>query len=60
MKFSEFSKGSDDYNDQTDELNNALMDLLNHGMIESGVDEDGEIVFWMTEEQLEKFGSQLG
>ena len=42
-----------------DELNNALMYLLNHGMIESGVDEDGDIVFWMTEEQLEKFGSLL-
>jgi hypothetical protein len=37
-----------------------LLYLLNHGMIESGVDEDGEIVFWMTEEQLEKFRSQLG
>lgn len=42
-----------------EELNSALMYLLNHGMIESGVDEDGEIVFWMTEEQIAKFGGLL-
>ena len=49
MKFSDFSKGSDDYNDQTDA---ALRRLLDLGLIECEWDNDlEEFVFFMTDAQ---------
>jgi len=32
-----------------DELNEALIHLMELGLVESGVNEEGEIVFWATE-----------
>ena len=33
----------------TQELNEALMNLISKGLIECGPNEEGEIVFWATE-----------
>lgn len=34
-----------------EEINQALMSLVSKGIAEMGVDENGEIVVWMTEDQ---------
>lgn len=42
-----------------DSLNSVLMDLVNQNKIEMGVDEDGQFVFWMTDEQREAYYKAL-
>ena len=40
-------------------LDSILMDLVNQNKIEMGVDENGEFVFWMTDEQKEAYHKAL-
>lgn len=40
------------YDDEMMEaINNTLFDMANRNLIEMGLDEDGEFVVWMTDEQ---------
>lgn len=43
----------DYYNEEM--LNEALLNLVNKNLIEMGVNEEGEFVFWMTDEQKEAY-----
>ena len=40
-------------------VNAALMHLVQTGQIEMGVNEKGEFVFWMTDEQREAYHKSL-
>ena len=42
-----------------DSLDSVLMLLVQKGQIEMGVDENGEFVFWMTDEQKEAYHKAL-
>ena len=42
-----------------DSLNSVLMELVNKNKIEMGVDENGQFVFWMTDEQREAYYKEL-
>ena len=42
-----------------DSLNSVLMDLVNRNKIEMGVDENGQFVFWMTDEQREAYYKEM-
>jgi hypothetical protein len=43
-----------------EELNNVLMELVREDKITMGVDEEGEIIFWMTDEQKEAYSEEHG
>ena len=38
-----------------EEINEVLQGLVSMGMIEMGVDDEGEFIFWMTDEQKDAF-----
>ena len=38
-----------------EDLNNVLMELVQKDKITMGVDEEGEFIFWMTDEQKEAY-----
>ena len=38
-----------------EEINEVLQSLVSMGMVEMGVDDEGEFIFWMTEEQKDAF-----
>ena len=45
-----------DYNNEiptNEEINKALQNLIDEGLVEYGVDEKGELVFWGTEKGYE-------
>ena len=44
-----------DEEDLDERVNAALMHLVQKGQIEMGVNEEGEFVFWMTDEQREAY-----
>ena len=49
------------YNDEfggepsIEEINEILQSLVSAGVVEMGVDDEGEFIFWMTDEQKEAF-----
>ena len=40
-----------DDDEMMEALNDTLFDMVSRGLIEMGMDESGEFVFWMTDEQ---------
>jgi hypothetical protein len=42
------------------EIENALWELVTTGKIEMGLDEEGEIVYWMTDEQRAAYFEECG
>ena len=38
-----------------EEINEVLQSLVSMGMVEMGVDDEGEFIFWMTDEQKDAF-----
>ena len=53
------------YNDEfggepsIEEINEILQSLVSAGMVEMGVDDEGEFIFWMTDEQKEAFAEGM-
>lgn len=53
------------YNDEfggepsIEEINEILQSLVSMGMVEMGVDDEGEFIFWMTDEQKEAFAEGM-
>ena len=43
-----------------EDLNNVLMEFVQKDKITMGVDEEGEFIFWMTDEQKEVYYKEHG
>ncbi len=48
-----------DEDEMMEALNDTLFDMVSRGLIEMGVDEDGQFIFWMTDEQKEAYYKEL-
>jgi hypothetical protein len=42
-----------------EDLNATLFDMVINGLIEAGIDENGEVVYWMTDEQKAAYNESL-
>lgn len=42
-----------------EEINQVLQGLVSAGMVEMGVDDEGEFIFWMTDEQKQAFAEGM-
>lgn len=42
-----------------EEINEVLQSLVSMGMVEMGVDDEGEFIFWMTDEQKQAFAEGM-